>query len=218
MKNAYSNIKGYFSDKENTSTVTNVSVDNRLLANQVINAKVKGSDGRSLGHVKDILITPDGTAKKIIINDGGVLGLGGKLVALDYDVLKGITGSKTVIVTVDKDTLKTATAYNEKAGGVDRSGQPIQTMPEGYYSVVDLSNADVVDNQGQKVADINTVAMKDSVADYLIVTFDKKLGLGGHHAALALPALDINNVEGKYLVRLSAEQSAQFKNFAQMTK
>lgn len=55
---------------------------------KVIGSSVYGDKNDKLGSVDEILITKDGKADQAVISVGGVLGVGGKLVAVPYSKLK----------------------------------------------------------------------------------------------------------------------------------
>lgn len=55
---------------------------------QLVGATVYGEDGNSIGTVNDLLLDQQGTIKQAVISVGGFLGIGNKLVAVDWDQLK----------------------------------------------------------------------------------------------------------------------------------
>ena len=212
-KETYQEVKTYFN--EDKDDVASVNVMNRVTADELIGKKVQNWKGEDIGRINDILISADGDAETVIIDDNG-LGLGGKLAAFDFDVIEGMTDDKDVVVKVSEQNIKAATRFEFE--GEAKAGEKIMYMPAGQYSVKKISDAKVIDAKGKTLADVDTVAFEDDDADYLIVTFNKILGVGGDKAALNLEALDIVNNEGDYTIKLNSNQTAQFESFKETTK
>lgn len=206
VKEAYSDVKAYFSDDKDVKAVTSVNVLDRITADEIVGRKVQNPKGEDIGKIEDILVSADGDAEAVIINDGGVLGLGGKMAAFDYDVIEGISADKNVVVKLSEENIKNAKAYD-----------PEKPMA-GRYSIDKIMDAKVVDAKGKKLADVDTVAFDGDDADYLVVTFDKILGMGGDKAALNLDALKLTDNKGNYTFTLNEQQSAQFENYKETTK
>lgn len=201
VKEAYSDVKAYFSDDDDVKAVTSVNVLDRMTADEIIGRTVQNPKGEDIGKIEDILVTADGDAEAVIINDGGVLGLGGKQAAFDYDVIEGISADKNIVVKLTEANIKNAKAYDPDAAKADR------------YSINKVLDAKIVDANGKKLADVDTVAFDGDDADYLVVTFDKILGMGGDKAALNMEALKLTDNKGNYTFTLNAQQSAQFENY-----
>jgi len=212
-KEAYEDVKTYFNDdKDDDKTVNVIS---RVTADELIGTKVQNWKGDDIGRINDILVTADGDAETVIIDDNG-LGLGGKLAAFDYDVIEGFNGDKDVVVKISEENIKQASRFEYE--GTAKEGEKIRYAPADQYSVKKIIDAKVVDPDGKNVADVDTVAFEGDDADYLIVTFNKILGMGGDKAALNLDALDLVNKDGKYTFQLNTQQTAQFENYKEDTK
>ncbi len=56
-----------------------------LFANELERADVITGDGKDIGKVQDVLISADGQVRALIVEVGGMLGLGEKQVAVRYD-------------------------------------------------------------------------------------------------------------------------------------
>ncbi len=214
-KEAYSDVKAYFSDDKDVHAVSSVNVRDRMTSDELIGTVVQDPQGREIGKIKDILITADGDAETVIINDS-VLGLGGKLAAFDFDVIEGFSKDADVVVRLSEANIKSAKRFEYEAP--KQPDVSIVTMPADQYSVAKIMDAKVVDPKGKAVADVDTVAFDGDDADYLIVTFNRVLGMGGDKAALNLEALDIANDKGKYSFKLNQQQTAQFENYKETTK
>lgn len=215
-KDAYGDVKAYFSDDKDIKAVSSLNVKGRLTADEIIGAGVENPAGEKIGKIEDILVDNEGDAETVIINDGGVLGLGGKLVAFDYDIIEGFTGDKDVVVKLTEKSIKEAKRFEYEAPKTPDA--KISVMPASQFSVKKISDAKVVDAQGKAVANVDTVAFEGDDADYVIVTFNKILGMGGDKAALDFEAVDLTNNNGKYQFKLNQQQTAQFENHKEQTK
>ncbi len=199
VKEKYSEMKAYFTDDDDVKAVTSVNVMNRLTADKIIGAKVLDPQGKEIGDVNDILVDAEGDAERVIINDGGVLGLGGKLASFDYDVIEGVNADADIVVKLTEASVKGAQSFDDKA------------IPAELYSVKKIIGSKVVDAEGKAVAKVDTVAFDEDDADYLIVTSDSILGMGGERSALDFEALDLSKVQDKYTFKLNTQQTAQFE-------
>lgn len=199
VKEKYSEMKAYFTDDDDVKAVSSVNITKQLTAEDVIGATVLNPKGESIGKVSDILVDKEGDAERVIINDGGVLGLG-KLVAFDYNVVKGVNADQEVVVKLTEESIKQAAEYDNAK------------VPAGFFSVNKIIGSKVVDAEGKAVAKVDSVAFDDDDADYLIVSFNKILGVGGERAALDFDALEMTDNQGKYTFKLNTQQTAQFEN------
>jgi sporulation protein YlmC with PRC-barrel domain len=215
-KEKYGDMKAYFSDDKDIKAISSVDVNTRLTADELIGTNVEDPSGKNIGSIEDILVDKEGDAETVVINDGGVLGLGGKLVAFDYDIIEGFTGDEDVVVKLDEKSIEQAKRFEYKAP--EKADPKIATMPAAQYSVKKIIDAKVVDTKGKAVANVDTVSFEGDDADYLIVTFNKILGMGGDKAALDFEALDLVDTNGKYTFKLSTQQTAQFENYKSETK
>lgn len=214
MKEKYADVKAYFSDESDVKAMSSINVHDRLTADELIGTSVQNPQGKDIGKIADILVNKDGDAKRVIINDGGVLGLGGKMASFDYGIIQGFSKDKDVEVKLSEDAIKQATPFDADA----KANAKVAGIPADLYSVKKIIGSKVVDDKGKAVAKVDNVALEGDDADYLIVTFDKILGVGGDKAALHFDALDLANNNGKYTFKLTSQQTAQFENYKATTK
>ena len=84
---------------------------------------VYGADGNKLGSIDDIILDPQtGKAQLAVIERGGVLGIGGKSIGLDYTLL-GMEGDRLVAKQVTEDQAKAMPEfqYSDNAVSYNRS-------------------------------------------------------------------------------------------------
>jgi sporulation protein YlmC with PRC-barrel domain len=61
---------------------------NQVLASELMDANVYGSDGNSIGEISDILLDRGGQIHAVVFGVGGFLGMGEKSVAVSYNALQ----------------------------------------------------------------------------------------------------------------------------------
>lgn len=93
------------------------------MGSAVMGLSVKGTDNTKIGKIDDVLISPDGKVDKVVIDVGGVLGVGGKDVMVDWKDLQINSAERVAQVDMSKDQLKKAPAYHpsRQANAADTS-------------------------------------------------------------------------------------------------
>jgi sporulation protein YlmC with PRC-barrel domain len=85
-----------------------------LAASTLTGDKVRNSAGDDLGSVDDIMIDiPEGRIAYVVLSFGGVLGIGNKLFAVPWDILRVDEDEKCFILNVDKHVLETAPGFDK---------------------------------------------------------------------------------------------------------
>ncbi len=205
-KEAYQDVKAYFTNDDDIKAVSSINVDAALTADELIGTTIQNPKGEEIGKIEDIIVNADGDATAVVVNDGGILGLGGKMAAFDYDIMQGFTASDNMMVKLNESSIKNAKAFDADA------------MAAGSFSVKKLSDAKIVDANGKAVADVDTIAFDGDDADYVVAHFNDILGMGGDKVAMDFDALTLTNTNGKYTFKLNAEQTAQFRSEKEATK
>ena len=98
---------------------------------ELMDANVKGTGGEDLGSIKDVIISSDGQARYIVLSKGGVLGVGGDLIPVPFDVAqptKGAEGDYTL--NIDQQTIDQAPTVAENE--LENSTQWEQEV-RGYF-------------------------------------------------------------------------------------
>ena len=99
------------------------------LGSHLLGSTVKNPQGKDLGSIKDLVISPeDNRVIYAVLSFGGVLGLGEKAVAMPLSVLKPAAEAKTFVVEMDPERLRTAPEFNQ-------DNWPQMTDPQWITSV-----------------------------------------------------------------------------------
>jgi len=99
-----------------------------LRADKMIGMKVYNPDGQEVGKVKDVLFDPNGNIKGVVLNVGGVLGIGAKPVGLQWKELDVQPTSNVVKVNYTKEQLEAAPSF-QAAEASDASTGSVTNQP-----------------------------------------------------------------------------------------
>lgn len=231
MRNAADDIHAFFVDDETTtrkstrssnkvesasametdSTWRKSSIHRGITAEGMLDEKILTPEGRQIAEIEDIILTKDGTASKVIVSDGGLLGIGDKLAAFDYKRVITQRNDGKVVMALSQDMIDRAAEFSYDSDDYMKSN----VIPAGAISVDDLLDGEVYDNRGEKVASIENVSFSNGKADRLIVGLNKKLGMGGDLAALNFSSLNVSqDSDHDVRVDLTEAQSLQLSRIA----
>ena len=85
-----------------------------LKATELMKMKVEGTDGKSLGHIRDLVIDPeDGDVDYAVLDFGGIVGIGDKYFAVPWEALQLDPSKKTIVLDVTKKDLKQAPGFDK---------------------------------------------------------------------------------------------------------
>ena len=106
------------------TTAPNMLGSTDLSADSLIGAKVTNSADENVGDVDDVVLGADGQVKYVVVSVGGFLGMGDRLVAMNWDDLKLDRAENEFRVSQTKDQLKNAPEYKrEKTGAAVKPKQ-----------------------------------------------------------------------------------------------
>lgn len=89
----------------------------RYFAGELIGAGVKNLKGVEIGRVQDLLIGDDTQVRKAIVETGGFLGFGTRMVAIEIDRLTQVRGNNEYLFTaMTREQLEALPAYVESSG------------------------------------------------------------------------------------------------------
>lgn len=211
MRNTADDIQAFLSGNDDPKTPLEPVVIRRdATAEAVLKRDVVDADGKKFASVSDILIDNDGSPEKMIIADSGVMGLGAKKAAFDYGTVTTRTVDGKTVVSLNKDALERAPEFSYDRD--DRTDANTEVQANATASVREILDGHIVDAKGDKVAAIENVAFNGGNTQ-LIVKFNDTFGMGGNLAAMNLDTLERVDNKGEVNYRLSAAQTAKFKNY-----
>lgn len=212
---AYRDMRDFFTGNTAPKDLKNTNVPKSQTASGMIGQTIKGMDGKNVGKVHDIIVGKNGNAEMVIVSDGGLLGVGDKLAAFDYDVIVSSNKDGDVISTLSEKNVDRAVEFSYDAKD---AGDNVRVLPAGGYSVAKILDGQLLDPQDKAVADVENISFRGGKADLAIVAFNQVLGLGGEKAVLDFNELAlVQKDKGDVDFRLTAAQAAQFEKFKQQT-
>lgn len=210
VENAYLDAKRALT-RDNNAIGQPVRINARNTADYLIGQDVRNSQGETVAKVEDIILDSNGEAQLLVLKDGGFFGLGGKKVALNYDQAVRHQDTGDVILPVSKPMIDRIAEFSYDSRS---TGDNIRVIPQGGVSVAHLMGGDILNNNGEKVADIDDISFQNGEAEYLLLSFGKVLKMGGEKAVIDFKGLEIvPEKNGKANLRLSAQQSAELATF-----
>src|SRR5688572_13064496 len=124
------------------ATVTQSSSETRLKtgdvrASHLLGAEVKRLTGDSVGQVQDLIVSADSDVRLAVISVGGVLGVGGKTIALPFNEFQVAPDGATLFLTLSEEELSARPAFdleNATADSRSTADEPAvaaqQTLPD----------------------------------------------------------------------------------------
>jgi len=203
-------IKAFFVGHEEDAKMSPVMIHSSLTARHLIGKTIITESGDKVATIKDIIIGKNGRAVLVV----GVLGIGDKLAAFDYNRVVSQRYDGSVNMALSADMISRAADFS-----YDRSDWAnAKVIPAGSVSANLLLKGDVLDSKGNKTASIENIYFRNANVTQIIVGFNKTLGMGGDKAALDYDDMRmVRNKDGSLHFKLTANQSAQFKNFKSST-
>jgi sporulation protein YlmC with PRC-barrel domain len=189
------------------------------LASDLIGMKVISEKGDDLGKVEDIVVHPGGEASYAVLSFGGTLGMGEKLFAMPWSVLRTIEpdtakkdSTRSLVLPLDKERLKTAPGFDKKswpimanadwtkdvdafyAGGINpNTKKPVDASVRASvitWRVTELKGANIETPTGEKLGDVEEVAVDtNGRVCYVAVSVGGFLGMGEKHVAVPWDSL-----------------------------
>lgn len=198
---AFDQVGSALSDEEpaagtsgKTRFITNAKIDSAMTAEGMIGKSVVNTAGKKVASVKDILLDERGHAKSVILSDGGFLGLGDKLVALDYSSITRVETNGDVIMPVSEASLKSAPEFKTDTA-------------KGIF-VSEVLDGDVIDAKGDTVASIDNLSFRNGNASQLIVSYGMN-----QKAALGFDSLKLLRSKDDVDFQMTAKQATEFDSF-----
>lgn len=190
-------------------TNTAVSIKTRTTAKGIIGKDIYNADGETVASIEDVLVNERGEAETVILRDGGLFGMGGKLVALDYDSVITPSATGDMLMPVSEATLDSVAEFSYDTDATTN----MRTLPAGTLSVSQMLDGHLHNNMGEEVADIDNITFVNGQIEHLIVSYNEILGMGGDTAALMFGEISPSTIDGETNFSLTEQQSADFEAY-----
>jgi hypothetical protein len=199
----HSREQAIFIDGRSAITGTAIDVDRRTTAQGIIGKPLYNEANKKIATIKDIIINGNGKASKVVAENGGFMGVGGKHVAFDYDTVIGRTPDGDMIQPLSQDKLGQGTPYSDNG----------KTGSTADYSVNKLLKGKLLDSQGHNAAEVVNLTFRDGSADKLIVAANRVLGLGGEKLALNYNELKVTPHGAKFDLQMDPSLTTEFNDY-----
>jgi sporulation protein YlmC with PRC-barrel domain len=196
------------------------------LSSDVIGMKVVDTEGEKLGKIEDVVVHPGGEAAYAVLSFGGTLGVGDKLFAMPWSVLRAVepdtakkNSERSLVLSCDKERLKGAPGFDKAhlsvmassnwAKDIDayylaeqpvKSKQPVEAGARTSvitWKCSELDGASVKTPKGEKLGDIEEIAIDtNGRVCYVALSVGGFLGMGESHVAVPWDALKFS-LEGE---------------------
>lgn len=210
-------IRAAFIEEEvSPEAVTYVEINPKATAKGMLGQDVFNMNGEKTGTIEDIILNERGRAETVVISHGGLLGIGSKRTAMDYnDMFRYMNDGRIEMMPVTENVLENSMrySYNRDDAGADAPSN-LMVIPESSMRVSRLLGSNVSNNEGEIVAQADNVHFDRDMAERLIVSFNGNYGMGREYASLDYDRLDLMKIrENTYQYRMSAMQSDTFEAF-----
>jgi sporulation protein YlmC with PRC-barrel domain len=93
-----------------TETFLSMQDEEDILASELMGASVENPEGETLGSIRDVVINDDIGVKAVVVGVGGFLGIGQKLVAINYEEIEHVreNGDVTLVFAATREQLEDA--------------------------------------------------------------------------------------------------------------
>jgi sporulation protein YlmC with PRC-barrel domain len=88
--------------------------DDQVLAAKIVGKDVVDASGESIAKVDDVLLDKSGQVSGLVLSSGGVLGMGGKIVAISWQDVAAAEGAEAITVDLTAEQLAAAPEFRTK--------------------------------------------------------------------------------------------------------
>jgi sporulation protein YlmC with PRC-barrel domain len=210
VADAAEKIRDMMAEKDSSGAYSMVTINMNTSAAGMIGQQVHNAKNEQVAKVEDILINSYGNAAQIILTNGGFLGVGNKLVAVDFALVYMRNGDSDVIVPITEETIKNMVPFAYEASEV-KDG--VRTIPTGYLSAKAMLEGHLFDGRGTKVGAIENVSLRGGRANQVVVSYNTTLGIGGNKLAVSYDQLQKMGHGSVVDFKLNDPLTARFEAF-----
>jgi sporulation protein YlmC with PRC-barrel domain len=189
------------------------------LASDLIGMKVVSQEGESLGKIADVVVHPGGETSYAVLAFGGWLGMGDKLFAMPWTVLRAVEpdtakedSERSLVLPLDKERLKLAPGFDKKSWPITANANWTKDIDAFYlgstnpnsrnpaeavlrasvitWRATELRGANVQAADGKKLGDIKELVIDtNGRVSYVALSVGGFLGLGDRLVAVPWDSL-----------------------------
>jgi len=107
------------------------NVSGEMAGSAIIGAKVRDASGETIGKIDELYVDDSGAIKVVVVTVGGMMGVGGRDVAVKWSDIKFQRDGKSVQLTTNlsKDALKTMPDYTDQRRQPETAAAPPAKSP-----------------------------------------------------------------------------------------
>ncbi|MEQ8268722.1 MAG: PRC-barrel domain-containing protein [Parvibaculum sp.] len=184
-----------------------VMSETAISARDLIGANVVGPDGKEVGTVNDLVLTDDKTIEQVIVTDGGLLGYGGKQVAIDFDgasVTRDENDDRMVRIGLTDEALEGVAEFDKEP--LAETGSELGSS----YLGREVALASAEDGSGE-VEDL--IMDENGTAKYAVIEFGGLFEMGANQVALEIDELALAPAEEPLSLAMTEDQLRQAPKF-----
>ncbi|TAJ03436.1 MAG: PRC-barrel domain containing protein [Planctomycetota bacterium] len=189
------------------------------LSTELMGMKVVSPEGDNVGKIEDLVVHPGGKASYVVLSLGGWAGMGDKLVAMPWSVLREVEpvsatreGPRHLVLPLIKDKFVRAPAFEKKSWPDTAKADWAKDIDEFYagdlhpnakraveagvhvsaltWRASELRGTNVVTPQGEKLGDLEEFAIDaNGRVNYATLSVGGFLGMGDRHVAVPWDSL-----------------------------
>lgn len=186
-----------------------IAYDAKRTAEGMIGETLRDSQDKKLATVKDIIMGSNGVGLIVVAKTGGLLGVGGKLKALDYRAAVATSQAGDSLTTVTQIGVDSAPEFTYKP----MTTSNVRGMPDNSLSAVRLLSGKLLNDRGDSVARINDITLNNGIADKLIVSHLSLTHFAGTKVAMNYGALQPVQKNSALDLQMDRKLSARFEAF-----
>lgn len=212
MVTGHENVRAMLLDEDYDRGTARYVVSNWMdTANGLIGQPVYNAAGEKIATVDDVLVDQSGQARTVVLAEGGLLGLGEKHTAFDYQMLARREASGEITASLSRKAIEDAPDFSYNAE--DAGKQNTQVMPPGNYRLSAILDADILGPQGDDMGDVDNVMLQEGRVDYLVLSAGETMGMGGKQAAMRYNAVKMTGTVSNPDFSLTEAQANRLERF-----
>lgn len=189
-----------------------------IRGDRLIGQAVRDQKNERLGRITDLAVNLENNRiAYAVVNRGGVWGIGGDEVAVDWQQIRPDAASRTV--RIEEQQLQQARRIDTGEAWPAAIGEaPVGTTgTEAGRRVVPLSNVigmDVHNKQGERLGEIDDVAIgRDGSISYAVIAHGGFLGMDNKYTAVPWDRLNVNAGREAVVLDVTSEQLENARSF-----